>query len=92
VAKKLGLTEHGGGAGQGLPYVILAAENSDGAFLRADQFVFRMAPGEQVKARLLALRFGKPAAKEMDLPAPGCRPREQQTESVQSELAALGSA
>jgi hypothetical protein len=52
------------GSGQGLPYIILAAENQSGGFLRADQYVFRMSPGERAQARLLALRFGRPAANE----------------------------
>jgi hypothetical protein len=34
-------------------------EASDGAFLRADQFVFRLNPGDSATTRLYATRFGK---------------------------------
>jgi len=38
------------------------SENPDGTYLRADQFVFRMNPGETATVDLYATRFGQPAA------------------------------
>lgn len=43
----------------------LIQENSIGAFVRADQFVFRMDPGDEVEVQLYATAFGKPAANQL---------------------------
>lgn len=42
----------------------LLSENSAGAYLRADDYVFRLDPGDQQPVRLMALRFGRPAGGE----------------------------
>ncbi|HET8669609.1 MAG TPA: hypothetical protein VFM05_02990 [Candidatus Saccharimonadales bacterium] len=44
---------------------ILIQENSIGAFVRANKFVFRMEPGEEVNVELYATVFGKPAANQL---------------------------
>ena len=41
---------------------IVASEPTDGKFLRADQFVFRMSPGDQPQVALWATEFGRPLA------------------------------
>ncbi|WP_448205834.1 hypothetical protein [Azospirillum sp. sgz302134] len=41
---------------------VLAQEPPDGKMVRADQFVFRMSPGETAPVTLWATRFGKPLA------------------------------
>ena len=38
----------------------VAAEPADGLFVRADQFVFRLDPGEEAAVGLYATRFGRP--------------------------------
>lgn len=43
----------------------LIQENSIGAFVRADNFVFRMNPGDEAEAQLYATVFGKPAANQL---------------------------
>lgn len=43
----------------------LIQENSLGAFVRADQFVFRMDPGDEVEVHMYATVFGKPAANQL---------------------------
>lgn len=43
----------------------LIQENSLGAFVRADQFVFRMDPGDEVDVQLYATLFGKPAVNQL---------------------------
>jgi hypothetical protein len=48
------------GAG-GEPTVLLR-ENPQGAFIRAESFVFRLNPGESAEVELRATRFGRPAA------------------------------
>ncbi|HKP13618.1 MAG TPA: hypothetical protein VJZ91_15970, partial [Blastocatellia bacterium] len=42
----------------------LIQENSLGAFVRADRFVFRMDPGDEVEVQLYATVFGKPAVNQ----------------------------
>jgi hypothetical protein len=42
--------------------VILAQENKEGAFLRADNFVFRMEADSKAEVEFYATTFGKPAA------------------------------
>lgn len=44
---------------------ILIQENSIGAFVRANKFVFRMEPGEEAEVQLYATTFGKPAANQL---------------------------
>ena len=44
---------------------ILIQENSIGAFVRADKFVFRLNPGEEAEVQLYATVFGKPAANQL---------------------------
>jgi len=43
-------------------YKVLLQESVDGLYLRADQFVFRLEPGEQATVELHATRFGQPLA------------------------------
>jgi hypothetical protein len=40
----------------------LLAEDSEGRYLRADDFVFRMSPGDTAETVVYATRFGQPAA------------------------------
>jgi hypothetical protein len=47
----------------GAPKAVLR-ENDNGAYLNVTEQVQRMAPGDKVKVELIALAFGKPAAKE----------------------------
>ena len=51
-------------SGQSLPKspVILVQENEAGAFLRADQFVFRMDANSEANVDLYASKFGQPAS------------------------------
>jgi hypothetical protein len=42
----------------------LLRENEHGAYINATQQVYRMAPGKTAKVELVALAFGKPAAKQ----------------------------
>jgi hypothetical protein len=42
--------------------VVLLRENPQGAFVRAESFVFRLNPGESAQVQLWATRFGRPAA------------------------------
>ena len=53
------------------------SEAPDGRYVRADQFVFRLNPGDRAKVRLFATRFGQPypeAADTADLRSkPTCR-------------------
>ena len=44
---------------------ILIQENSIGAFVRANKFVFRMEPGETTEVHLYATVYGKPAAYQL---------------------------
>ena len=48
--------------GAGAPAVVLLQENPQGAFVRAESFVFRLNPGESARVELRATRFGRPAA------------------------------
>lgn len=41
---------------------VLISEPADGLFVRADQFVFRLSPGESAGVELHATRFGRPCA------------------------------
>nr|WP_246513156.1 hypothetical protein [Azospirillum picis] len=41
---------------------VVGQESADGKVVRADQFVFRMSPGDKVSVSLWATRFGKPLA------------------------------
>jgi hypothetical protein len=43
----------------------LIQENSIGAVIRAEKFVFRMNPGDEVEVQLFATVFGKPAANQL---------------------------
>ena len=36
------------------------SEAPDGRYVRADQFIFRLNPGDRAKVRLFATRFGQP--------------------------------
>ena len=64
----LGVVQHNpsGAAGSsktGLlaPDAVFLQENSLGTYVRADQFVFRLNPGDKATVNLYATRFGKPA-------------------------------
>ncbi|MES2939039.1 MAG: hypothetical protein V4864_15240 [Pseudomonadota bacterium] len=43
-------------------YTVLLQETLDGLYVRADQFVFRLEPGETQEVRLYATKFGAPLA------------------------------
>jgi hypothetical protein len=43
---------------------VLLAENPSGAYINATQYVFRMNPGDNQQAQLIATRFGAPAVGE----------------------------
>lgn len=52
---------------------VLISEPADGLFVRADQFVFRLNPGESAEVSLYATRFGQPyaGAGVLAVPVPG---------------------
>jgi hypothetical protein len=57
----------------GQPPAAVISEPSDGLFVRADQFVFRLNPGQHATADLYATRFGQPyaGAAVITVPVPG---------------------
>ena len=57
----------------GGPPKVVIGEPADGLFVRADQFVFRLDPGEAAVADLYAPRFGRPhaGAAVITVPVPG---------------------
>jgi hypothetical protein len=55
------------GPGSDGPRSVLLAEEPSGAVLRADDFVFRLNPGDTATATLYVRRFGEPAAATVEL-------------------------
>jgi hypothetical protein len=57
----------------GGPPKVVVGEPADGLYVRADQFVFRLDPGEAAVADLYATRFGRPhaGAAVITVPVPG---------------------